>query len=132
MRRQIVLLANRFTSSGGELRIAVLRQHAGSIVVGERTYGGGIGHTFSHSLPGGSSLLLPELLVKSPAEWSTRENHGVEPDIAVVEASVSIEEDAILRRAVVEILGKSADTADTVACSGARFPLGSVQANEEK
>ncbi|MFL6255341.1 MAG: S41 family peptidase [Pyrinomonadaceae bacterium] len=81
--RPVAVLTNRFTSSGGELLAETLRQLAGGRVVGEQTFGGGIGNTFSRWLADGSSLLLPEIEIARPHEWARVENRGVLPDVSV-------------------------------------------------
>ena len=81
--RRIAALVNRFTSSGGELVAELLRQHANAVIIGERTFGGGVGHTVSRKLASGSHLWLPEMTIHSPAELARIENHGVLPDIIV-------------------------------------------------
>lgn len=82
-RRRLVIVTNRFTSSGGELLAETVRQLTGATVVGERTLGAGVGQGATHRLPDGSELLLPELRLVEPEEWVDIENHGVVPDLPV-------------------------------------------------
>jgi C-terminal processing protease CtpA/Prc len=50
-------------------------------VIGEQTFGGAFGNTVPHRLPDGCDLLLPEIQVVTPAEWSRIENCGYAPDV---------------------------------------------------
>lgn len=79
----LVVVTNRFTSSGGELLAHLLRERAHAVLVGERTFGAGAGQGAEHPLPDGSALLLPELSVVDPAGWVAVENHGVDADVQV-------------------------------------------------
>jgi tricorn protease len=79
--RALVVIVNRFTTSGGELLATALRLLTGCVILGEPTFGAGIGHTVPRSLPDGSHLLLPELQLTSPRAFTEIENRGVVPDI---------------------------------------------------
>jgi tricorn protease len=81
--RTTVVLVNRFTSSGGELVAELLRQRLQARIVGERTFGAGVGHTYSRLLPSGSLLWLPEMAIATPPELAAIENRGVIPDVYI-------------------------------------------------
>jgi hypothetical protein len=81
--RAYAVVTNRFTSSGGELVAAWLRERAQAPIIGERTLGAGVGHDITRQLPDGSECLLPEVELLDPASWTTIENHGVRPDVEV-------------------------------------------------
>ena len=82
--RSIVVLTNRFTTSGGELLAAALRAMAKAKIIGEQTFGGGFGNAVRRPLPDRSILLLPELVITWPEEWTDIENRGVIPDVQMV------------------------------------------------
>lgn len=102
---RLVVVTNRFTSSGGELLAQLLREQAHAVLVGERTFGAGVGHGAERPLPDGSVLLLPELRVVDPAGWVTVENHGVDADVEVpwyarAHAAAGAQRDQVLAAAV--------------------------------
>ena len=80
---RITVLVNRFTTSGGELLAAALREHSAVRIVGERSFGAAMGNANRHRLPDGSELVLPQLAIETPDSWSTIENMGVVPDVNV-------------------------------------------------
>ena len=82
-RRRMVVVANRFTSSGGELLAEMLRAQKRTPIVGEPTLGAGTGHGITRTLPDGSELLLPELEVVEGVDSARIENRGVVPDVLV-------------------------------------------------
>jgi C-terminal processing protease CtpA/Prc len=98
--RARVVRVNRSTTSGGELLATALRLLAGCVILGEPTFGAGIGHTVPRSLPDGSHLLLPELQLTAPRVFTEIENRGVAPDILVPGCLASTMPDPVIELAL--------------------------------
>ena len=81
--RFLAVLVNRFTSSGGEVIAELLRRGAGATIIGEQTFGAGVGQTLGRNLTGRMALWLPEIEFEAPPELAFIENRGVLPDIEV-------------------------------------------------
>lgn len=83
-RGPVVLLADEFAGSDGDIVNAIAQQMGIGPVVGERTWGGVIGYDEPHRLVGGLSVVQPSLSFwfDDARGWSV-ENHGVDPDVVV-------------------------------------------------
>jgi len=82
MRGPVVVLANEWAGSDGDLVTAAARR-LGLTVVGTRTWGGVIGIDSRYELVDGTAVTQPRYAhwLEGPG-WSI-ENHGVDPDVAV-------------------------------------------------
>ncbi|MCM1945291.1 PDZ domain-containing protein [Streptomyces sp. G2] len=83
-RGPVVALADEATSSDGDMITAAFKLLGLGPVVGQRTWGGVVGMTGRHKLGDGTQITVP-----MNAAWFTEwgwsvENHGVEPDVAVL------------------------------------------------
>ncbi|MER8040325.1 S41 family peptidase [Streptomyces hydrogenans] len=83
-RGPVVALADEATSSDGDMITAAFKLLGLGPVVGQRTWGGVVGMTGRHKLGDGTQITVP-----MNAAWFTEwgwsvENHGVEPDLAVL------------------------------------------------
>lgn len=83
-RGPVVALADEATSSDGDMITAAFKLLGLGPVVGQRTWGGVVGMTGRHKLGDGTWITVP-----MNAAWFTEwgwsvENHGVEPDLAVL------------------------------------------------
>jgi tricorn protease len=99
----LMVLINKFTTSGGELLAIALREHASAVIIGEQSFGGAMGNTISHRLPGGLEIVLPQLMVTTPESWSQLENCGLVPDIVVKSHSPDAWPDPVIERALQEM-----------------------------
>jgi tricorn protease-like protein len=99
----LMVLINKFTTSGGELLAIALREHASAVIIGEQSFGGAMGNTISHRLPGGLEVVLPQLMVTTPESWSQLENCGLVPDIVVKSHSPDAWPDPVIERALQEM-----------------------------
>ncbi|MFF5505540.1 S41 family peptidase [Streptomyces roseolus] len=103
-RGPVVALADEATSSDGDMITAAFKLLGLGPVVGQRTWGGVVGMTGRHKLGDGTWITVP-----MNAAWFTSwgwsvENHGVEPDLAVLRTPLDWAEgrhaqldDAVLR-----------------------------------
>ncbi|MFJ5709591.1 S41 family peptidase [Streptomyces sp. NPDC093105] len=83
-RGPVVALADEATSSDGDMITAAFRLLNLGPVVGQRTWGGVVGMTGRHKLGDGTQITVPmNAAWFAPWGWSV-ENHGVEPDLAVL------------------------------------------------
>jgi hypothetical protein len=108
---RLVVIANRYTSSGGELLAATLRREAGATIVGERTFGAAYGQSEPAALPGGWELRLPQLEIVGPEDWIAIENHGVTPDVDVAWNGRADDEGVL--RAALEAISPGRDTRES-------------------
>jgi carboxyl-terminal processing protease len=77
----IVVLVNGQSASASEVLTAALKESAGAVVVGEKTYGKGVVQAFNQ-FKDGSVLSLTEAQWKTPnGTWINKQ--GVSPDVAV-------------------------------------------------
>lgn len=77
----IAVLVNGQSASASEVLTAALKESAGAVVIGEKTYGKGVVQAFM-PYPDGSVLSLTEAQWKTPGgKWINKE--GVHPDIEV-------------------------------------------------
>ncbi|QDQ12041.1 S41 family peptidase [Streptomyces spectabilis] len=83
-RGPVVALADEATSSDGDMITAVFRLLGLGPVVGQRTWGGVVGMTGRHTLGDGTVITVPMNAGWFDAYGWGVENHGVEPDIAVL------------------------------------------------
>jgi carboxyl-terminal processing protease len=85
--KPVAILVNEKTASSAEILAAALRENGAGTIVGETTYGKGIGQTIFSGMPGGSSLKLTTFRFLSPqGHWfgdgnATRQ--GIQPDIKI-------------------------------------------------
>ncbi|MCX5003751.1 PDZ domain-containing protein [Streptomyces sp. NBC_00638] len=85
-RGPVVAVANEFSGSDGDIVNAAIKALGIGPVVGTRTWGGVIGIDSRYRLVDGTSVTQPKYAFWLEGyEWSV-ENHGVDPDIEVVQA----------------------------------------------
>ena len=85
VRGPVVAVADEATSSDGDVIVAAFRALGLGPVVGQRTWGGVVGMTGRHTLVDGTRITVPKNAVWFPGGLGfSIENHGVEPDVAVV------------------------------------------------
>lgn len=75
----IAVLVNGHSASASEVLAAALKESAGAVVVGEKTYGKGVVQSFQE-FPDGSVLSLTEAQWKTPG-GALINNQGVTPDV---------------------------------------------------
>ncbi|MFZ3570025.1 S41 family peptidase [Streptomyces sp. BH034] len=80
-RGPVVALADEATSSDGDMIAAAFKLLALGPVVGQRTWGGGVGMTGRHKLGDGTVITVPMNAAWFPQYGWSIENRGVEPDI---------------------------------------------------
>jgi len=101
-----VMLVNEWSGSGGDAFPLYFRQSGLGPIIGRRTWGGLIGISGSPELIDGGSVTVPTFAIYSPeGEWIV-ENHGVDPDIEVIDdpAVMADGTDPQLERAIDEAL----------------------------
>ena len=85
VRGPVVAIADEATSSDGDVIVAAFRALGLGPVVGQRTWGGVVGMTGRHTLVDGTQITVPKNAAWFPGGLGfSIENHGVEPDVAVV------------------------------------------------
>ncbi|MET8133895.1 S41 family peptidase [Streptomyces sp. NPDC006290] len=85
-RGPVVAVANEFSGSDGDIVNAAIKALGIGPVVGTRTWGGVIGIDSRYRLVDGTSVTQPKYAFWLEGyEWSV-ENHGVDPDVEVVQA----------------------------------------------
>ncbi|MET9892042.1 S41 family peptidase [Streptomyces sp. NPDC006465] len=85
-RGPVVAVANEFSGSDGDIVNAAIKALGIGPVVGTRTWGGVIGIDSRYRLVDGTSVTQPKYAFWLEGyEWNV-ENHGVEPDVEVVQA----------------------------------------------
>ncbi|MFJ7130376.1 S41 family peptidase [Streptomyces sp. NPDC098101] len=83
-RGPVVALADEATSSDGDMITAAFKLLGLGPVVGQRTWGGVVGMTGRHRLGDGTHITVPMNAAWFPEYGWSLENHGVEPDLAVL------------------------------------------------
>ncbi|MGA5197699.1 S41 family peptidase [Streptomyces exfoliatus] len=83
-RGPVVALADEATSSDGDMITAAFKLLGLGPVVGQRTWGGVVGMTGRHRLGDGTQITVPMNAAWFPEYGWSLENHGVEPDLAVL------------------------------------------------
>ncbi|WJV48178.1 S41 family peptidase [Streptomyces flavofungini] len=83
-RGPVVALADEATSSDGDMITAVFKLLGLGPVVGQRTWGGVVGMTGRHTLGDGTVITVPMNAAWFEGYGWSVENHGVEPDLAVL------------------------------------------------
>ncbi|MFD0415856.1 S41 family peptidase [Streptomyces sp. NPDC127108] len=83
-RGPVVALADEATSSDGDMITAVFKLLGLGPVVGQRTWGGVVGMTGRHTLGDGTVITVPMNAAWFDGYGWSVENHGVEPDLAVL------------------------------------------------
>lgn len=82
----IVILVNKSTASSAEILAAALKENGRAVIVGETTFGKGIGQT-THKMPNNTELDLTSFRIYTPkGDWvgDARSNRvGIKPDIEV-------------------------------------------------
>lgn len=103
-RGPVVLVANRWSGSDGDIVNAAAQAMKLGPVIGERTWGGVIGIDGRHRLIDGTSVTQPKYAFWIQGYGWGVENYGVEPDIEVIHdpGQWFAEEDPQLDRAVEE------------------------------
>ena len=106
LRGHLIVIANQFTGSDGDMFTTSFRQLQLGQLVGKRTWGGVIGIDGRYQLVDGTTTTQPQYSIWfHHAGWSV-ENHGVDPDIQVEDTPQSYinNEDTQLERTVKEML----------------------------
>jgi carboxyl-terminal processing protease len=100
-----VLLVNDYSASASEVVAAALKYYDTAYLIGETTYGKGIGQTVIE-LVDGSGVFIPskELL---PASGVSYHGIGIEPDDYVYDYPISFDDDPVLDAAVEYLNGGS-------------------------
>ena len=100
-----VMLANRWSGSGGDCFPWLFQQKKLGPVIGTRTWGGLIGMTGCPKLVDGGSVTVPTFSIYDNSGKWIIEGHGVEPDITVMDdpAILAKGTDPQLARAIAEI-----------------------------
>ncbi|MGW4700814.1 S41 family peptidase [Streptomyces sp. NPDC004285] len=83
-RGPVVALADEATSSDGDMITAAFKLLGLGPVVGQRTWGGVVGMTGRHRLGDGTQITVPMNAAWFAEYGWSLENHGVEPDLAVL------------------------------------------------
>ncbi|MFJ3925529.1 S41 family peptidase [Streptomyces sp. NPDC090022] len=83
-RGPVVALADEATSSDGDMITAAFKLLGLGPVVGQRTWGGVVGMTGRHTLGDGTVITVPMNAAWFPEYGWSVENHGVEPDLAML------------------------------------------------
>ena len=100
-----VMMANRWSGSGGDCFPWLFQQKKLGPVIGTRTWGGLIGMTGCPSLIDGGSVTVPTFSIyDNTGKWII-EGHGVDPDIAVIDDPAQLAKgiDPQLERSITEI-----------------------------
>jgi tricorn protease len=106
LRGHLIVIANQFTGSDGDMFTTSFRQLKLGPLVGKRTWGGVIGIDGRYQLVDGTTTTQPQYSIWfHHAGWSV-ENYGVDPDIEVEDTPQSFvkNEDPLLTRTVQEML----------------------------
>jgi tricorn protease len=102
----VVLVANEYSGSDGDIINAAFQAVGGGPVVGVRTWGGVVGIDGRFKLVDGTSITQPRYAFwLEGKEWGV-ENHGVDPDIEVIHSPTDYfsGKDPQLDRAIEEAL----------------------------
>ncbi|MFE5487321.1 S41 family peptidase [Streptomyces sp. NPDC056527] len=83
-RGPVVALADEATSSDGDMITAAFKLLGLGPVIGQRTWGGVVGMTGRHRLGDGTQITVPMNAAWFPEYGWSVENHGVEPDLAIL------------------------------------------------
>lgn len=105
-RGPVVLVANEYSGSDGDIINAAIQAVGGGPVVGVRTWGGVVGIDGRFKLVDGTSITQPRYAFwLEGKEWGV-ENHGVDPDIEVIHSPTDYfsGKDPQLDRAIEEAL----------------------------
>ncbi|GAA1182382.1 S41 family peptidase [Nesterenkonia xinjiangensis] len=115
-RGPVVLVANRWSGSDGDIVNAAAQAMALGPVVGERTWGGVIGIDGRYSLVDGTVVTQPKYSFWIQGYGWGVENHGVDPDVEVVHdpGVWFAEEDPQLDRAIAEAFDRLEQTPASV------------------
>lgn len=100
-----VMLANRWSGSGGDCFPWLFQQNKLGPVIGTRTWGGLIGMTGCPPLVDGGSVTVPTFSIYDQNGKWIIEGHGVDPDIPVIDDPAQLAKgiDPQLERAIIEI-----------------------------
>jgi len=106
LRGHLIVIANQFTGSDGDMFTTSFRQLQLGPLVGKRTWGGVIGIDGRYQLVDGTTTTQPQYSIWFHHAGWTVENHGVDPDIEVEDTPQSFvkNEDPMLARTVQEML----------------------------
>jgi tricorn protease len=101
-----VMLVNEWSGSGGDCFPLYFRQSGLGPIIGRRTWGGLIGISGAPELIDGGTVTVPTFAIYSPEGKWIVENHGVDPDIEVIDdpAVMADGTDPQLERAIDEAL----------------------------
>ncbi len=101
-----VMLINGYSSSGGDCFPYYFRELGLGTLMGQRTWGGLVGYSFSPRLVDGGGLSVPSFAFVNPkGEWDV-EAYGVEPDVEVFDDPTAIVKghEPMLEAAVAQLL----------------------------
>jgi len=101
-----VMLINAYAGSGGDALPYFFREEKLGLLIGTRTWGGLIGLSENPDLVDGGSLEIPTFRIYDASGHWVVENHGVDPDIEVVDdPSLMVDGgDPQLDRAIAEVM----------------------------
>ena len=105
LRGHLIVIANQFTGSDGDMFTTSFKQLQLGLFVGKRTWGGVIGIDGRYQLVDGTTTTQPQYSIWfHHAGWSV-ENHGVDPDIEIEDSPQSFikNEDHMLERTIQEM-----------------------------
>ncbi|NNE95192.1 MAG: tricorn protease [Acidimicrobiales bacterium] len=107
-RGPVVLVANRFSGSDGDIVNAAAQAMRLGPVIGERTWGGVIGIDMRYALVDGTVVTQPRYAMWFEGKGWGVENHGVDPDIEVINAPDHVldDRDRQLDRAIAELFAR--------------------------
>jgi tricorn protease len=84
-RGPMVAITDEYAGSDGDIATNAFKRYGLGPVVGQRTWGGVVGMTGRHTLVDGTQITVPKNAAWLPGGLGfSIENHGVEPDVAVV------------------------------------------------
>ena len=107
-RGPVVLVANEYSGSDGDIVNAAAQALGVGPVVGVRTWGGVVGIDGRYGLVDGTAVTQPRYATWMQGKGWGLENHGVDPDIEVVHTPADLfsEADPQLDRAIAEALAR--------------------------
>ncbi|MDZ4832417.1 MAG: S41 family peptidase [Candidatus Melainabacteria bacterium] len=88
VKKPLIVLTNQGTASAAEILAGALKDNKEGVIVGEKTFGKGIGQQIFDEMPGGSMLSVTNFRFFSPSGQWIGDGHnnrtGITPDFAVV------------------------------------------------
>ena len=106
LRGHLIVIANQFTGSDGDMFTTSFRQLKLGKIVGKRTWGGVVGIDGRYQLVDGTTTTQPQYSIWFHHAGWTVENYGVDPDFEVEDSPQAFvnNEDPLLYRAIQEML----------------------------